>query len=610
MVIQVARIPEEKIEEIRTKTDIVDLIGEYIQLTKKGRNWFGLCPFHGESTPSFSVSEEKQLFHCFGCGASGNAITFVMDLENRTFTETVVELAERSSVELDIGLNHYVEDSKRQEFKQMNEAHTLATNFYNHILLNTVEGEEALEYLEARGFTRESIEKYGIGWALDDFNALTSLLQRKSFNMEEMEEAGLIIKRDDGTGYFDRFRGRIMFPLWDDHGNVIAFSGRSISNEKETAKYLNSPETPIFEKSKVLYNLHHARLNIRKTGKVILFEGFMDAIAADQVNVSNVVAIMGTSLSEAHLVKLKRIAKQLIICCDGDDAGWEAAKRFAKLAIANGMDPQVALLPNDMDPDDYIQQYGGQAFQDQVIGNPHSYMSFVMAYAKRSKNLRYENDVLQFIHEVLEELALRPSPLERDLFIRQLAEQTNVSTEAITQQFMKVAGNRARQAKDNSTLPAIEQAAPRPLPQKKSKSGVERAEQILLHHLLNDGALFDRFKEERREVFCHEDYKTIFVRLAGFYEEYQTPDFHRFAESIEDRALRAIVLEAAMLDTSPDYAEQEIEDCIRFLEQSRIKIKVDELEHEIIEAARINDSERAKELLAEMIQLKQSSALL
>ncbi|MDS9471039.1 DNA primase [Sporosarcina pasteurii] len=606
-----ARIPEETIEEIRKKTDIVDLIGEYIQLTKRGKNWFGLCPFHGENTPSFSVSEDKQLFHCFGCGASGNAITFVMDLESRTFSETIIKLAERVGVGIDVipvsGSGH----TNQQEFKQMMDAHALATNFYSHILLNTVEGEKALEYLEKRGFTRASIEKYGIGWALDDFEALSGLLKRKGFNMQEMERSGLCIMKDDGTGYFDRFRGRIMFPLWDDTGNVIAFSGRSLYEDKEVAKYLNSPETPIFEKSKILYNLHNARLNIRKTGKVILFEGFMDTISADHVDVGNSVAIMGTSLSETHLLKLKRIAKELIICCDGDHAGWEAAKRFASIANANGMNIRIALLPNDMDPDEFIQKYGGEAFRDQIIGNPHSYMSFIMAYAKRSKNLSYENDVLQFIHEVLEELALRSSPVERDLYIRQLSEETNVSVEAINQQFIKMAGNRARQAKADSMSPAVvENKSTTPVPKARQKTGTERAERLLLHHLLNDGSLFDRFKEEKREVFFHEDYATIFVRLAGFYEQYKKPDFHRFAESIDDRELRKLVLEAAMLESDSDNAEKEIEDCIIHLEKKRIEISIQEKMHESKEAERVNNHTRALELAREIIQLRNSLAAL
>ncbi len=324
------RIPEAVIEEVRTKTDIVDLVGEYVQLTKRGKNWFGLCPFHGENSPSFSVSEDKQLFHCFGCGASGNAITFVMDIENSPFPDAVIKLASRTGIEIDSDISEATGSPRRQEkFKPMFEAHELAANFYSHLLLNTVEGEKAFQYLEKRGFTRESIEKYGIGWSLDDFGALSDLLKRKKFDMLEMERAGLCIMKNDGSGFFDRFRGRIMFPLHDDNGRVVGFSGRTLLGGKEEAKYLNSPETPIFEKSQLLYNLHNARLNVRKTGKVILFEGFMDTISADRVDVSNGVAVMGTSLSDAHLIKLKRIAKEVIICCDGDDAGWEAAKRFA-----------------------------------------------------------------------------------------------------------------------------------------------------------------------------------------------------------------------------------------------------------------------------------------
>jgi len=600
-----SRIPEETIEAVRSKTDIVDLVSEYVQLTKRGKNWFGLCPFHGESTPSFSVTEDKQLFHCFGCGASGNAITFVMDIENTPFTDAVIKLAERTGIEIDSAISNAQQGSRpSNEFKNMIEAHSLAANFYSHLLLNTVEGEIALEYLENRGFTRASIEKYGIGWSLDDFEALSDLLKRKGFNLMEMEQAGLSIMKDDGTGFFDRFRGRIMFPLHDDSGNVIAFSGRTLSEGKETAKYLNSPETPIFEKGKMLYNFHNARLNVRKTGKVILFEGFMDTISADRAEITNSVALMGTSLSDTHLIKLKRIAKEVIICCDGDDAGWEAAKRFAGMASRKGFDVQIALLPNDTDPDDYIMEYGGQAFREQIIGSPHSYMSFIMAYAKRSKNLSYENDVLQFIHEVLEELATRTSPVEKDLYIRQLSEETNISIEAIKQQFMKVAGNRAKQAKADPVRKdagiSVKAIAPR------NKTGTERAERLLLYHLLNDGSLFDRLQEERRDIFIHDEYTAIFVRLAGFYEEHGIPDFHRFAESLEDRELRKVVLEAAMTERDPEHAKEEIDDCITHLEKYRIELLIKEKMHLSREAEKINDHTRALELARDIIQLRKS----
>lgn len=607
------RIPEETIEEVRTKTDIVDLIGEYIQLTKRGKNWFGLCPFHGESTPSFSVSEDKQLFHCFGCGASGNAITFVMDIENSPFTDTIIKLAERTGIEIDaMPEGGTGTTGPSEEFKQMIEAHALAANFFSHILLNTVEGEKALDYLENRGFTRERIENYGIGWALDDFEALSGLFKRKGFDMLEMERAGLSIMKDDGTGFFDRFRGRIMFPLRDDKGNIVAFSGRTIDEDRDVAKYLNSPETPIFEKSQILYNLHNARLNIRKTGKVILFEGFMDTIAAERVEINNSVALMGTSLSEAHLLKLKRIAKELIICCDGDNAGWKAAKRFAEMAIHKGFDVQIALLPNNTDPDDYIREYGGEAFKQQVIERPHSYMSFIMAYAKRSKNLSFENDVLQYVHEVLEELALRTSPVERDLYIRQLSKETNISVEAIQQQFLKVAGNQSKQAKLEREPNYPNEFMPPPITSSpaRKKTGIERAERLLLYHLLHDGALFDRFQEAHQEVFVHEDYKAVYVRLAGFYEQYKMPDFHRFAESLEDRELRKIVLEAAMIEVDPEHTEEEIKDCMIHLEKYRINLSIQEKMHASKEAEKMNDHTRALELARDIIQLRKSLAAL
>lgn len=598
------RIPEETIEAVRSKTDIVDLIGEYVQLTKRGKNWFGLCPFHGESSPSFSVTEDKQLFHCFGCGASGNAITFIMDIENSPFTEAVVKLAERSGIEIDATVSEGSGAKPRNEFKSMIEAHALAANFYSHLLLNTVEGEEALDYLEKRGFTRESIEKYGIGWSLNDNEALSSLLKRKSFDMMEMERAGLCIMKDDGTGYFDRFRARIMFPLHDDNGNVVAFSGRILSGSKQEAKYLNSPETPIFEKSHILYNFHNARLNVRKTGKVILFEGFMDTISADRAGVTNSVAVMGTSLSDTHLLKLKRIAKDLIVCCDGDDAGWEAAKRFADMATQKGLDVKIALLPGKMDPDDYITEYGGDAFREKIIGNPHSFMSFIMAYAKRSKNLSYENDVLQYIHEVLEELAKRSSPVERDLYFRQLSTVTGVSIEAINQQFIKMAGHQAKKAKvEPKHGEALRPQNTVPI---RKKTGTERAERLLLYHLLSDGELFDRVRSDKQSLFVREDYVAIFIRLAGFYEQHGTPDFHRFAESLEDRELRKIVLESAMVERDPEHAAEEIADCINHLEKYKVSLTIQAKIHESKEAEKIKDHTRALELAREIIQLRKS----
>ncbi|GKV68056.1 DNA primase [Sporosarcina sp. NCCP-2716] len=598
-----SKIPEQTIEEIRSKTDIVDLIGEHVRLTKRGKNWFGLCPFHGESTPSFSVSEDKQLFHCFGCGASGNAITFVMDISNLPFTEAVVQLAHR----LDIPIDASVEMGSRTEtnaaHKQMYEAHAFAANFYNHLLLNTVEGEKAYEYLQQRGFTRETIEKYGIGFALDDWEALTSLLKRQNFDLSEMAQAGLVIERDSGTGFFDRFRGRIMFPLYDDQGTIVGFSGRVLEKSDKEAKYLNSPETPIFQKSKLLYNFHRARLNARKTGTVILFEGFMDTLSADRNGIENTVALMGTSLSDTQLVKLKRITNDLIICCDGDSPGWEAAKRFANLAMQKGFSLKIAILPGKLDPDDYISEYGAEAFRDKIIGNPHTYMSFMMAYAKRSKNLSHENDVLQYIHEVMEELASILTPVEKDIMLRQLSMDTGVSTEALEQQFAKAAGKAVRQGQSGTFSEPAPPAISRPA--NKVLSATERAERLLLGHIVNDGSLFDTVRQHEN-VFVHDEYATLYIRLAGFYERHGTPDFHRFAEMIEERELRRLVLEAASAERDPEHAGQEVEDCVRHLKKHRIQQLIEQKMHESKDAEKMNDHPAALELAREIIQLRKS----
>ena len=446
------KIPEQLIEQIRSQSDIVDVISEYMQLTKRGRNWFGLCPFHGEQTPSFSVSEDKQIFHCFGCGAGGNAITFVMDIENISFPEAVTKLGERAGIQVDVTESRPMEQtssfSKSEE--RMRDAHAFAMDFYHHLLLNTEDGEEALNYLLKRGFSREFIESNGIGWALPNWDTLTVLLERKGFSLEEMVESGLIIKRDTDSSYFDRFRGRIMFPIRDENGKVIAFSGRIFQSSSEEAKYLNSPESPIFHKSQVLYNLDKARPAVRKTRQVILMEGFMDVLAANQVGIYNAVASMGTSLTPQHIQKLKRLVGQVTVCYDGDAAGIEAAKRAAEMLDAEKLKVKVAMLPNQLDPDEYIRMYGGQQFAEQIIAKPYTLIAFMMFYAKRNKHFQFENDTLQYIQEVLEYLVDKSSPIERDLYIRQLSTETNVSEEAIQSQLRHLAGIRAKASKQKT----------------------------------------------------------------------------------------------------------------------------------------------------------------
>lgn len=600
-----SKIPEQLIEQIRSQSDIVDVISEYMQLTKRGRNWFGLCPFHGEQTPSFSVSEDKQIFHCFGCGAGGNAITFVMDIENISFPEAIAKLGERAGIQVDVTESKSPEQNRSfsKSEERMREAHAFATDFYHHLLLNTEDGEEALNYLLKRGFSKEFIESNGIGWSLPHWDTLTVLLERKGYDLEEMVESGLIIKRETGDSHFDRFRGRIMFPIRDENGKVIAFSGRILQSSSEEAKYLNSPESPIFHKSQVLYNLDKARSAIRKNRQVILMEGFMDVLAANQVGIYNAVASMGTSLTPQHIQKLKRLVEQVTVCYDGDSAGIEAAKRAAEMLYVEKLKVSVAMLPNQLDPDEYIRMYGSQQFTEQIIAKPYTFIAFMMFYARRNKNFQFENDTLQYIQEVLEYLVDKSSPIERDLYIRQLSTETNVSEEAIKSQLRHVAGTHARASKRETPHMIPKETSVRSQ-SKKPLNATDRAERLLLAHMLHSMQVVDKVLQMNEQLFITDEYLAVFVHLIGFYEEFAQPDYQRFVELLDDPELRKIVMEAALIERDPDHMEEEVNDSIRQLKRHRIKMESMQKMYESKEAEKRYDYKLALELAEQSIQLK------
>ena len=601
------KIPEHLIEQIRTQSDIVDVISDYMQLTKKGRNWFGLCPFHGESTPSFSVSQDKQIFHCFGCGAGGNAITFVMDIENIAFPDAVLKLAERSGTPVDVSLTPSSEQKQRAlspEHQEVFDAHEFAVDFYHHLLMNTEAGEHALEYLLSRGFTKDLIESHKIGFALPNWEALSTMLTRKGFNLNTMVESGLILKKEHEDSYFDRFRNRIMFPIRDESGKVIAFSGRIIEKTDDEAKYLNSPESPIFHKSQVLYNLDKARASIRKTRKVVLMEGFVDVLAANRAGVYNAVATMGTSLTAQHIQKLKRLVEHITICYDGDNAGFEAAKRAALLLKNERLTIDVATLPDKLDPDDYIQTYGSEAFVEQILGNPQSYMAFMKMVARKGKNLQYESDTIQYIHEVLQQLVGISSPIERDLYITQLSNETNVAKEAIETTYRKIEQETRQDAKKQTPVVALQEV--QTVTQTKVLTATDRAEKLLLSHMLRHEDVIDKVKTrtEHQNPFVHDEYKAVYVKLLAFYEMYLQADFQRFVELLDDVSLRKIVMEAALLELDEDHQDAEINDCLKQLEKHRITQQMNQLLQESKEAEKLFDYIKARELIMKHIELK------
>lgn len=481
-------------------------------------------------------------------------------------------------------------------------AHQFVAEYYHHLLLNTEDGEKALNYLFKRGFTREDIESNGIGYALPNWDSVAVLLQRKGFSPDEMVECGLIIQRENDHTYFDRFRDRIMFPIRNEFGKVIGFSGRILEPKESEAKYLNSPESPIFRKSEVLFNLDKARASIRKKRQAILMEGFMDVLAANKAGIDNAVATMGTSLTKEHITRLKRLVRNVVICYDGDHAGWEAAKRASELLYNEQMEVEVVVLPDKLDPDEYIRKFGPESFV-QMIERPHAYMSFMMMYARRNKNFQFENDVLQYIQEVLEQLVGRTSPVERDLYIKELAKETKVSEEAIYAQFRKLDADFAKNYKRAEQKNTIINGPIQP----KNLNATERAERLLLSHMLFDMEVVNNIlRSEEPQPFVHDEYIAAFVRLIGFYEEYGTSDYQRFLEMLDDPELRRIVMEAALIERDPGFKEAEIQDSLKQLKKHRLKLEIEKLMHDSQEAERMHEHKKALELLQRIIELKRT----
>ncbi|MCD1161245.1 MULTISPECIES: DNA primase [Peribacillus] len=595
------RIEDEKINQIREAVDIVDLIGEYVQLKKQGRNYFGLCPFHGENSPSFSVSTEKQIFHCFGCGAGGNIFTFLMDIEGYSFVESAKVLAEKGNVPLEVEIN---KDSKRSNMpagaQQMVEAHDLLRKFYHHLLVNTKEGQDALEYLLKRGFTEETIEKFQIGYSLDSWDFVSKFLLKRGFPAEYMEQAGLIIFREKDESYFDRFRNRVMFPIMDHQGNTIAFSGRAMGDDEP--KYLNSPETPIFNKSKTLYNFHHARPHIRKKEQAVIFEGFADCISAVGAGVENAVATMGTALTDQHIQLLKRNTDQILICYDSDSAGLNAANRAVNMLQDHEFSVKVALMPDNLDPDDYIKEFGEKSFVSEVIGASLTYMAFKMHYLRRGKNVNNEGDRIQYIEEVLKEISRLPNAVERDHYLRQLSSEFSLSLDALEQQQRQVFFTERKKG----TLP--QPAAQKKMAlqyEHKLKPAHHNAEMKLIAHMLKSRDMTFKIQQLLGQTVFHVDeHQAIITYLYAFYEDGHEPDTSFFLTYLPDPNLRRIVSEIEMMSVNEEVTDKELTDCINQVLKYEKLLKIKEKQVEEKDAVRRSDYVTAAQIAMEIIKLR------
>ena len=435
-----ARISEQSIEKIRSVADIYDIISSYVELKKRGRNFFGLCPFHGEKTPSFSVNTEKQIYKCFGCGEGGSSIDFIMQKHNYDFVEALTYLADKYSIDLEISGYNNKTMGIRSEILEMNKY--TSQMYYNNLLDS--QNKNILNHLNQRGFSNEIIKDFELGLSFNKWDTLLKKIQTKNYQTQSMKASGLF--SDGKHGYIDRFRNRIMFTIHDSIGNPIAFAGRAIQKE-ENAKYINSTETPVYNKSKVLYGLHQTKDHISKSNNAIIVEGYFDFLQLFQSGIKNVVAVSGTSFTDGHAQMLKRLTKNAKIAYDGDSAGIAAAIRAGYVLLKNGLNPSIIEMPDGKDPDDWILNEGTEPFI-KSSNNSISLMKFSLSKFKKES----DDNIASFINDTILELSQIDDSVIAEIHLKELAEITQISFESIMQNFESVVDkkNKIQQTKSSN----------------------------------------------------------------------------------------------------------------------------------------------------------------
>lgn len=415
-------ISDDKKEEIRHTADIVEVVGDYVKLKKSGSGFVGLCPFHNEKTPSFHVTPSMGIYKCFGCGAGGDVFNFVMEMEGISFPESLRSLAERYGIDIP---DEYVEgeDEKTRQREGVYHALKYAGYFFYRRLIEAPEAAKAREYLEKRGYGRQMIKTFGLGYAPAD-SALLRAARKDGIPDEYLALADLVKSGRRNDEFYDSFRDRLMFPIFNPSGKVIAFAGRILDEKKKTAKYINSSQTPVYNKSEVVYGVNFARNEIRKEGEVILVEGYTDVITMHQHGIKNVVASSGTSLTTGQINILQRYANRIVMIYDADNAGQAAMERGMDIALEQGMEVFLLELPDREDPDSFVKQFGGDSFLEYKRKNAEDFVAFVLQKSEKEGRMERPGDRSAAINRILESIALIPEELDRQLYVQHLHQKT------------------------------------------------------------------------------------------------------------------------------------------------------------------------------------------
>jgi len=531
------RISEEKIEEVRGATNIVHYINQFLNLKKAGQNFKGLCPFHTEKTPSFIVSPEKQIYHCFGCGKGGNVFSFIMDFEKLSFIEAVSKAADFSGILLP---KPSADDQEKSDYyQQLHQVNEKACQMFEEQLFNSA-NKAYLDYFLNRGLSAELIKKYRLGYAPDSFSSLLNYLKHHSVDTNLALKLGVILKKDTGQDPYDKFRHRIIFPFQNTAGKIVGFGGRKLKEEQQP-KYLNSPESPIYKKGELLYGLHQAISEIRNEGYAILVEGYFDLLRLVESGFRNVVASSGTALTSMQARLMKRYTRDVYIAYDGDDAGVKAAMRVAVIIENADLNALIVKMPSDEDPDSIVQKNGAKAFKE-LLEKRIPYLDFQLDNFFSDPESSRSEKREQFIHDLLYQLSDQKNQIKTGLFLHQIADRMQINESLLIEQFNRLIKNK-RYTSESGDDKQVETKLPR------IKKGVYQAEKAIIALLIGKNHEVKRFIMDyiSTDMFENQEFSELYKTLMIDLEETGNTDINRIlTDKVEDKETNELLAELAV----------------------------------------------------------------
>ena len=563
--------PDEVIEEVRSSNNIVDIIGGYVRLQKKGSSYFGLCPFHNEKSPSFSVSPNKQMYYCFGCGAGGNVFTFIMEYENQTFPEAVKILADRAGIalpEAELTEEQKRERNKRQLLLEINK--TAANYFYYQ--LNGDQGQQAREYLENRRLSKETQIHFGLGYASKYSNDLYLYLKKKGYQDQILKETGLLTY-DEKRGAHDKFWNRVMFPIMDVNNRVIGFGGRVMGDG--TPKYLNSPETMLFDKSRNLYGLNYARTS--RKPYMIICEGYMDVIAMHQAGFTNAVASLGTAFTAQHSVLLKRYTQEVRLAYDCDGAGQKAALRAIPILKSAGINVRVIHMDPYKDPDEFIKNLGTEAFQERIDAAESSFMFEISVLEKNYKQSDPEGRA-SFMKAMARRLLEFPQELERNIYIDAIAGRYGIASEELKRMVNSFGASMSREQVEAAIYQQQEREE---MPAKKrveKEDSVLTAQKFFLTWLIEEPSIYDKTKDyinedDFVEPLYHHVAALVFEELRATGQVMPARILNQFEDVEEQKTAASLFNTRLKTDDDPAVREKALNETVKRIKKNSLELK-------------------------------------